>query len=238
MDSNQRLRALADRFLELGRHINLSGAKDFDTLWSRHILDSLKLLELPELAKGSHVLDLGSGGGFPGLPLAIARPDLTVTLMDSVTKKMKAVQTLIDDLDIKNASVLVSRAEDLGRNKAHRQAYSVVVARAVAPLPALLEYAAPLTAIHGVFIAIQGPDAVNEVAEAEIARQKLRVDVPKLHPYTMGDATFYHVVYPVRQYVPKAYPRTQGKPRKQPLGSQKRKGQAKVEDGAVGGSQQ
>ena len=220
MDPTPRLKILAERFLALGETLNLSAAKDLDTLWARHILDSLALLELPEVKAAKTLLDLGSGGGFPGLPLAITRPDLAVTLLDSVAKKMAAAQTLIDEVGIPNASVRVGRAEDLGRDPALRQSWQVVVARAVAPLPTLLEYAAPLTALHGTFIAMKGPDAAEEVAAAEGARQKLRLAEPRIIPYTVGDRTFHHVVYPLKQYVPKAYPRGQGLPRKRPLGSE------------------
>lgn len=217
MDPRPRLEDLARRFLELGSTVNLSAARDFDTLWERHILDSLALLTLPEIAGASALLDLGTGGGLPGLPLALARPDLTVTLVDSIKKKLRAVDTLIDELGITNARTIAARAEDLGRSPDHRQRYPVVVARAVARLATLLEYAAPLTALKGAVVAIKGPDPTEEVAEAEGARRSLRLAEPRIVPYSVAGLTFTHVIYPVTQYVPRAYPRGQGLPSRRPL---------------------
>ncbi len=206
-----------DVFLDINQLVNLSAARDPDTLWKRHIADSLSLLELPELVEGARVLDLGTGGGLPGLPLAIARPDLSITMLDATAKKLRAIDTMISQLGLDNAHTLHGRAEELGRHRDFRQSFDVVIARAVARLPMLLEYAGPLCKRGGHVIAMKGSDFEVEMEEAESAQFKLRLDPARVHEYRLGAQPFYLLIYPLRQFVPKSYPRKNNLIRSNPL---------------------
>ncbi|KKR25723.1 MAG: 16S rRNA methyltransferase, partial [Candidatus Peregrinibacteria bacterium GW2011_GWE2_39_6] len=133
--------------------LNLVSYKDLNELTIKHLQDSLSLLEIFHLEEGQRILDLGSGGGFPGIPLAIMSPEAEFILLDSIGKKMTALKKISQELDLKNVTTLVGRAETLGHDPEYRESFGLVVARAVAPLPILLEYAAPFVCINGLFVA-------------------------------------------------------------------------------------
>jgi 16S rRNA (guanine(527)-N(7))-methyltransferase RsmG len=129
--------------LEWNTKINLISRANQGEIWLAHILHSISPWLFVELGLGLRVLDLGSGGGLPGIPLAILRPDLSVVLLDSIRKKTDAVRHIVDQLGLKNVDVVVGRAEDVGRDSAHRGRYDIVVARAVARLPELIRWSGP-----------------------------------------------------------------------------------------------
>lgn len=213
-----RLQAFAEIFLAINAQTNLSAARDVETLYARHIEDSLSLLEVPEIKKASSMMDLGSGGGLPGLILAIMRPDATVTCLDATKKKVRAIEEMALSLGLTNVIPLHARAEEAGRLPKLRQSFDVVVARAVAPLATLLEYSAPFTRIHGSMVFMKGPAVEDEVRDAEEARRRLRVSAPRIETYSIAERDFSRVIYPLKEYVPKGYPRRNGLPRSKPLG--------------------
>lgn len=210
-----------ERYLELllakNEVLNLTAAKDLEELRTRHLEDSLQLLRLPEVQAAGTALDLGTGGGFPGIPLAISRPELQVTLVDSTQKKIRAVQEFIDQLELPNARTAAGRAEELGHDPAWRQRFDLVVARAFAPLPAMLEYCAPFCRAGGTVIAFLGPqlEPVLEPAKSAVKRLGMRFD--RALPYTLRDQQFHLAVFQVTGKVPRDYPRGQDLPRKKPL---------------------
>ena len=134
---------LARRLLEWNQKINLISRKDEENFWTNHLLHSLSILFKIRIRTGTKILDLGTGGGLPGLPLKIARPDLAFTLLDSTQKKINVVNDLIQDLELTGCKAVWGRAEDVGRSKEHHRQYDVVVARAVAPMKDLVQWAAP-----------------------------------------------------------------------------------------------
>lgn len=173
----------AERYVEIlgtrGVEWGLMGPRETGRLWDRHVLNSLAVAaEVPE---GASVVDVGSGAGLPGIPLAIARPDLQVTLLESLLRRVNFLQMAVEELGL-SERVRVVRA----RAEAHDETYDVVTARAVAALPRLLEWCAPLIGPRGRLVALKGASAEAELADATrvLKRAKLsgRVRVVQVHP--------------------------------------------------------
>ena len=143
------LEAFAALLLEWNKKINLISRRDEENIWTSHILHCISLLFKVNLPAGSTVLDLGTGGGLPGIPLKIVQPDLMLTLLDSTQKKINAVQDIIKALGLKETRAMWGRAEDVGKKKEHNRDYDVVVARAVASLEDLVRWSGPLLKPEG-----------------------------------------------------------------------------------------
>jgi 16S rRNA (guanine527-N7)-methyltransferase len=143
--------------LEANERINLTRVVEPDAVARLHLLDALAALPLLDALDLAHAIDLGSGGGIPAMPLAIARPRVAWALVDSVGKKAKLLRGFADELGLANVTILAERAETLGRDPAHRERYDVVTARACAPLPVLAELALPLVRPGGQLLAWKGP---------------------------------------------------------------------------------
>lgn len=206
--------------LETNKQFNLTAIKEPDEAWSRHILDSLTLIALlAELPKGARVIDVGSGGGLPGLPLAIVMPHLKFTLLEATGKKAEFLRTTIEALGLKNAAVLLGRAETVGQSGTHRERYDVAVARAVGPMAVIAELAVPLVSIGteeapGRVLLIKGQKAEEELAAAKQGLYELHV----LHTGTVQTPTGRIVVLEKRRKTPAKYPRKDGEPKRAPLG--------------------
>ena len=143
------LETLSVRLLEWNKKINLISRRDEENFWSSHLLHCLALLFKVDVPVGSHVLDLGTGGGLPGLPLKIARPDLTLTLLDSTQKKINVVGDLISTLGLDGVTAVWGRAEEVGKSKKHNHQYDIVLARAVASLKDLVRWSEPFLKTNG-----------------------------------------------------------------------------------------
>jgi len=164
LPSNQitKLDKLAELFLQWNQKLNLSSIRDLDGVKLKHIVDSLMVIPLEIIKKGQRILDLGTGGGFPGLALAIVFPNSHFTLVDATEKKIAAVRAMAEELKLTNVACLSGRAEELARDKQYREQFDVVVARALAKFPTLLEYCLPFVKVEGKFIAFQGPEMAEE----------------------------------------------------------------------------
>ncbi|MDZ4744470.1 MAG: 16S rRNA (guanine(527)-N(7))-methyltransferase RsmG [bacterium] len=155
-----------DELLYWNAKVNLISRKDENQIWSKHILHSLTLLKYVTFPKKARVLDLGTGGGLPGIPLKIARPDLRVTLCDSVRKKMTMTAMFADHTGMKNIEAVTSRVEDMGENPHYQAAFDVIVSRAVADTMLLMEWVRPLVAPGGFCAFLKGGDLKIELSNA------------------------------------------------------------------------
>jgi 16S rRNA (guanine527-N7)-methyltransferase len=207
--------------------LNLTTITGYDDVQVKHFLDSL--VSLPIIAtelgqtlpldKPLRLVDVGSGAGFPGLPIKIASPMLDVTLMDGTQKKVHFLQQVVDTLQLTSIQIVHGRAEELGRNSQHRDRYDLVTARAVAPLNVLAEYLLPLVRPGGLAVIYKGPGAPQEFIEARQAVKLLAGDAVRLAPVEvpfLQEKRFILLLKKLRP-TPSPYPRGQGLARKKPL---------------------
>lgn len=219
----ERLARYHELLTEWNAHMNLTGDTDFQLALDRHYCDSLAPLAIEGLFPvGASVIDVGTGAGFPGLPLAVARPDLQVTLMDSLQKRLKFLETVIGELGLSNVRVCHARAEDGGRDAGHRERYRLAVARGVASLPTLLEYLLPFVAIGGQALCYKGPAAQAEWKAGEKASRALGGGALVRWPIALpSQPEWEHCVIaaPKEQKTLRQYPRKAGTPERDPLGA-------------------
>jgi len=185
----------------------------------KHSLDSLTCLLAREIAPGETVADLGSGGGFPGMVLAVARPEARFALVDSSAKHTAFLRLTAEALSLRNVEIITARAEDFGRQPDRRECHDLVVSRALAPLPVLLEYCLPLARVGGQVLAMKGPEAEVELAASGVALETLGgrplATLRLALPQDLGDRVLllFEKVAPT----PPRYPRRPGIPAKRPL---------------------
>lgn len=224
-----RLEQYLDLILEANKTTNLTAIRHREQAWSRLIVDSLTPLPgLPEplddesLAAGhssGKLVDIGTGAGLPGIPLAIARPDLEVTLIEATGKKINFLNHVIQSLGLDNTKAVQERVETLGRDPAHRQRYDVAVSRAVGPMPVVLEYSLPLLRVGGAVLAMKGPKAERELEDSSDALMKLGAgEVAVIDAYPESFDNELVIVSVIKaDATPKEYPRLPGVPKKEPL---------------------
>ncbi|TAK13989.1 MAG: 16S rRNA (guanine(527)-N(7))-methyltransferase RsmG [Anaerolineae bacterium] len=203
---------------EWNERINLTAIREPRDVRVKHFLDSLSCIRAFTTAPES-LIDVGTGAGFPGLVLKIIYPDLKLTLVESVGKKARFLEQVVQELGLTEVTVLARRAEEVGQDPAHRERYEWAAARAVAQLPVLVEYLLPLVRVGGWALAQKGDTASDELGRAKKAIQQLggrdsrveRVQVPGL------DDERYLVILEKKRATPREYPRLPGTPSKKPL---------------------
>ena len=214
--------------MDVNSRTNLTAIRDAEQAWDRHIFDALTLVavlsELPETDGRKKIIDVGSGGGLPGIPLAITMPEVDFVLMDATKKKTDFIQNCATWLGLTNVTVLNTRAETLGQDKGrkilqgyeggHREQYDAAMARAVGKVAMIAELTVPLVKIGGMVVLTKGEKADEEVAQAKKALHMLHTH----HIGTVETPTGRVVVLEKQRATPKMYPRRDGEPKRAPLG--------------------
>ncbi len=200
-------------------HTNLTAIIEPEAVQVRHFLDSLSIVKALPMVDGLRLIDVGTGAGFPGLPLAIAYPNIQMMLMEATGKKIAFLDHIIQKLDLKNCHTLNARAEEAGHISHHRARYDGVLARAVARLPILLEYLLPLARVGGKCIAMKGTTAEAEAADSKKALQLLGGRLLRIESIQLPDIAEPHYLVMVEKTdaTPAPYPRKPGIPTKKPL---------------------
>lgn len=203
---------------EWNEKINLTAITDPEGVVIKHFLDSLSIAQfIPDETKT--LIDVGTGAGFPGIPLKIVKENLKVTLLDSLDKRVRFLNEISNNLILKDIVSVHGRAEDFGVDKKYRERFDFVTARAVANLPVLLEYCLPFVNIGGMFIAMKGPDAKKELKESHKALDILGGEIEDVKFFTLpnSDIERYVILIKKCRHTPTNYPRKSGKPTKQPI---------------------
>jgi len=215
-----RLARYLDLLLEANEQTNLTAVRDRDAAWGRLIIDSLTVLPgLDMLEPGSSVMDIGTGGGMPGIPLAIARPTLHLTLLESTGKKVRWLEHFLESLALENVTAMQQRAEALGHDSAHREHYDAAVSRAIGSMSAVLEYSLPLVRVGGRVLAMKGPRLEAELAEAGDALDMLGagdLQVIDAYPDSFDNDLIIASILKERP-TPEKYPRNPSQMRQKPL---------------------
>jgi 16S rRNA (guanine(527)-N(7))-methyltransferase RsmG len=209
----------SDFLLEYNQKVNLTAITAPDEIIVKHFLDSLLVLHAYDIPHGAKVIDVGTGAGFPGVPLGIARPDLNLTLLDSTGKKVAFLERLVDEIRPHTRPECIhGRAEQAAQNPLYREQFDVAASRAVAALPALCEYAMGFVKVGGVFIALKGGDVEDEANEAQAAIRMMGGELDRIEPYTLPDNSRRSMVIikKISQTSAK-YPRISAKIAKAPL---------------------
>ena len=205
---------------EWNNRMDLTAVEDEEEMTDRHFMDSLAVLRSDWILPGTLLIDVGTGAGFPGMVLAMARPDLQVTLLDAQKKRLRFLEAVRDAAGIQNTVILHARAEDAAREKKYRERYDIAAARAVAPLNILCEYLLPFVKTGGYALCWKGPALKQELETGKLAAEILggRLETP-FSCMTAG-RDWEHMILPVRKIEKTgcAYPRRAGTPKLKPLG--------------------
>lgn len=216
-EQGEKFQIYMELLLEWNEKLNLTAITQPEEIVEKHFLDSLTVLSVCNLKEGARVLDVGTGAGFPGMPMKILRPDLEVTLMDGANKRLCFLEEVCGRLGL-DCPRVHKRAEEAGRDKDMRESFDLVTARAVAALNVLSEYCLPLVKMKGYFVAMKGPGAEKELNEAKQALEILGGSQVELKPLLLPHAGERNLVV-VRKlaFTPKSYPRHGGTIVKHPL---------------------
>jgi len=206
-----------DLLLEWNEKINLTAITDEDEVILKHFVDSMTVLK--HIDEGDSIVDVGTGAGFPGIPVSIAKINVNVTLVDSLNKRINFLQEVISEINLTNIKAIHSRAEEFGQNKEHREKYDISVSRAVANLSVLVEYLLPLVKVGGKCICMKGSEVEEEISNAKFAIKELGGKIEVVDEFCLPGTDIKRNIIVIRKEkeTPKKYPRKSGTPSKQPL---------------------
>jgi len=205
--------------LEWNEKVNLTAITDEDDFIKKHFIDSILCVGFDEIKNADTVIDVGTGAGFPGVPLALVFPDKQFLLIDSLGKRIKILYEILETLGISNVTPIHTRAEDLAHKKEYREKFDICFSRAVANLATLAEYCLPFVNIGGAFISYKGPDAGEELKEAGNAIKLLGGEAEDIRKVNIEGFDLDHniIIVKKKRNTPVKYPRKAGTPTKEPL---------------------
>ena len=223
-----KLRDFYEILVETNKSMNLTAITEYEDVLYKHFLDSLLVIRAlkdagfekeAEAFEGAKIADIGTGAGFPGIPLNICFPDIKITLVDSLNKRIRFIQETCGELGLKGVTAVHGRSEELGRNPEYRDSFDFVLSRAVASMPVLAEYCMPFAKKGGMFIAYKAEGVENEAKEAEMAVKKLGGEIKKIIPVPLEGTEIVREFVIIKKIAdtPKKYPRKAGNPAKEPL---------------------
>ena len=202
---------------EWNEKINLTTITEEQDILLKHFIDSLTILKY--LNDNDNIIDVGTGAGFPGIPVKIVNETLNVTLMDSLNKRILFLNDVIEKLKLEGIKTVHARAEELGRNKEYREKYDVVTSRAVANLSTLLEYMMPFAKVGGTCICMKGPNIEDELENADLAIKELGGKLEKIENFKLPGSDIERNIIIIKKVrnISNKYPRKAGTPAKEPL---------------------
>lgn len=219
MEDEEKFERYRRLLLEWNEKVNLTAVVDPIQFEIKHFVDSVLISNTPQMKESIHICDMGTGAGFPGIPLAILFPEKRFYLMDSLNKRIRILEQISGELDLVNISLYHGRAEELGRKEEHREKYDLCLSRAVADLSALSEYCLPLVKVGGWFAPYKTLDRNDELKKAERAIELLGGRLEGSTPFELEGIQLNHQILWIRKErntLPK-YPRKAGTPAKNPL---------------------
>lgn len=208
-----------EMLIEKNKVMNLTAITEFDDVVEKHFIDSLAINIILNKLDFKNVLDLGTGAGFPGIPLSIFFPDINFTLMDSLNKRINFINEVKDELNLENVNPIHGRAEEAARNKNHREKYHICLSRAVANISTLSEYCLPFVEVGGYFVSYKSGDIEDEISNGKEAIKKLGGKIVNVKSFILpnSDIERSFVIIEKIKSTNKTYPRKAGTPSKNPL---------------------
>ncbi|ONI39395.1 16S rRNA methyltransferase G [Candidatus Epulonipiscium fishelsonii] len=209
-----------DILVEWNKKINLTTIVDDDEIIKKHFLDCITIAKSVDLSKVNTLIDVGTGAGFPGIVIKIICPNIKVTLVDSLNKRIKFLNVVIQELGLENIECIHSRAEDLGKNPSYREKFDLCASRAVAQLAVLSEYTLPFVKVGGTLVALKGPSIEEELPTGKKAINILGGKLDKIIDITVPFTQLNHKIVTIKKvrHTDKIYPRQAGLLKKNPLG--------------------
>ena len=206
-----------DLIIEWNEKINLTAITEYKDVMIKHFLDSVSIIKAVDMSSVDSLIDIGTGAGFPGIPIKIMFPDIKITLLDSLKKRLNVLDLIIDELNLKDIYTIHGRAEDIARDPKHREKYDLCVSRAVANLSTLSELCIPFVKPNGKFVSYKSEKADEELEKAQNAIRLLGGKVTSTVSFELEDNIRTLIVIDKTESTNKKYPRKAGTPGKEPL---------------------
>ena len=206
-----------DLIIEWNQKINLTAITEYRDVMIKHFLDSVSIIKAVDMSNVNSLIDVGTGAGFPGIPIKIMFPDIKITLLDSLKKRLNVLDLIIDEINLHDINTVHGRAEDIARLSEHREKYDICVSRAVANLSTLSELCIPFVKPNGKFISYKSEKAADELNEAKNAIKLLGGKVSSTVSFELKDNIRTLIVIDKIESTNKKYPRKAGTPGKDPL---------------------